>query len=97
LHGGDRARLQHDLLCSPLLGPLLAIGASIDFLRFSASVIRLTKSKSTRPPSRLVAALQALHRRHGVVEDRVKTLEDNGASYLPFHFWQQTPPGSSSR
>jgi Transposase DDE domain group 1 len=32
-----------------------------------------------------IAALEALHRQHAVVEDRVKTLKATGASYLPFH------------
>ncbi|HEY2594395.1 MAG TPA: IS1380 family transposase [Chloroflexota bacterium] len=31
------------------------------------------------------AALEALHRQHAQVEDRVKTLKATGASYLPFH------------
>jgi hypothetical protein len=32
-----------------------------------------------------IAALEALHRQHAVVEDRVKTLKTTGAGYLPFH------------
>ena len=32
-----------------------------------------------------LAQLEALHRQHAVVEDRVKTLKATGASYLPFH------------
>lgn len=32
-----------------------------------------------------IAALEALHRQHAQVEDRVKTLKATGASYLPFH------------
>jgi hypothetical protein len=32
-----------------------------------------------------IAALEATHRQHAVVEDRVKTLKATGASYLPFH------------
>jgi DDE family transposase len=32
-----------------------------------------------------IAALEALHRQHAEVEDRVKTLKATGASYLPFH------------
>lgn len=32
-----------------------------------------------------IAALEALHRQHAEVEDRVKTLKATGAAYLPFH------------
>jgi hypothetical protein len=32
-----------------------------------------------------IARLEATHRQHAVVEDRVKTLKATGASYLPFH------------
>src|SRR5438874_9136322 len=32
-----------------------------------------------------IAALEATHRQHAQVEDRVKTLKATGASYLPFH------------
>jgi hypothetical protein len=32
-----------------------------------------------------LAALEALHRQHAEVEDRVKTLKNTGASHLPFH------------
>jgi Transposase DDE domain group 1 len=32
-----------------------------------------------------IAALEALHRQHAQVEDRIKTLKSTGASYLPFH------------
>ena len=32
-----------------------------------------------------LAALEALHRQHAQVEDRIKTLKATGASYLPFH------------
>jgi hypothetical protein len=32
-----------------------------------------------------IAALEALHRQHAQVEDRVKTLKATGTSYLPFH------------
>jgi hypothetical protein len=32
-----------------------------------------------------LAALEALHRQHAQVEDRIKTLKTTGASYLPFH------------
>jgi Transposase DDE domain group 1 len=32
-----------------------------------------------------IAALEALHRQHAQVEDRVKTLKATGANYLPFH------------
>ena len=34
------------------------------------------------------AALEALHRQHAHVEDRVKTLKATGASFLPFHAFQ---------
>jgi hypothetical protein len=32
-----------------------------------------------------IAALEATHRGHAIVEDRVKTLKTTGANYLPFH------------
>jgi Transposase DDE domain group 1 len=32
-----------------------------------------------------IAALEALHRQHAEVEERVKTLKATGAGYLPFH------------
>jgi hypothetical protein len=32
-----------------------------------------------------IAALEALHRQHAQVEDRVKTLKATGAGHLPFH------------
>jgi hypothetical protein len=32
-----------------------------------------------------IAALEALHRQHAQIEDRVKTLKATGANYLPFH------------
>ena len=35
-----------------------------------------------------IAALEALHRQHAQVEDRVKTLKASGANYLPFHSFQ---------
>ena len=35
-----------------------------------------------------IAALEALHRQHAEVEDRVKTLKATGAGYLPFHRFQ---------
>lgn len=35
-----------------------------------------------------IAALEALHRQHAQVEDRVKTLKATGASFLPFHAFQ---------
>jgi hypothetical protein len=35
-----------------------------------------------------IAALEALHRQHAQVEDRVKTLKATGASFLPFHSFQ---------
>lgn len=35
-----------------------------------------------------IAALEATHRQHAQVEDRVKTLKATGASYLPFHSFQ---------
>lgn len=38
-----------------------------------------------RPARPDIAALEALHRQHAVVEDRVKTVKATGASYLPFH------------
>jgi Transposase DDE domain group 1 len=35
-----------------------------------------------------LAALEALHRQHAQVEDRIKTLKATGASYLPFHSFE---------
>jgi hypothetical protein len=35
-----------------------------------------------------IAALEATHRQHAQVEDRVKTLKATGASFLPFHSFQ---------
>ena len=35
-----------------------------------------------------IAALEATHRQHAVVEDRIKTLKATGASHLPFHAFQ---------
>jgi Transposase DDE domain group 1 len=35
-----------------------------------------------------IAQLEATHRQHAVVEDRVKTLKATGANYLPFHSFQ---------
>jgi hypothetical protein len=35
-----------------------------------------------------IAALEAVHRQHAVVEDRVKTVKATGANYLPFHSFQ---------
>jgi hypothetical protein len=35
-----------------------------------------------------IAALEALHRQHAEVEDRVKTLKATGAGHLPFHCFQ---------
>lgn len=39
----------------------------------------------TDQPATNIAALEALHRQHAEVEDRVKTLKQTGAGYLPFH------------
>jgi hypothetical protein len=39
----------------------------------------------TDQTDRDIAALEATHRQHAVVEDRVKSLKATGASYLPFH------------
>ena len=39
----------------------------------------------TDQPGRDIAALEALHRKHAEVEDRVKTLKQAGAARLPFH------------
>ncbi|MGH2833479.1 MAG: IS1380 family transposase [Solirubrobacteraceae bacterium] len=35
-----------------------------------------------------IAALEALHRQHAEVEDRIKTLKQTGAGYMPFHGFQ---------
>ena len=35
-----------------------------------------------------IAKLEATHRQHAQVEDRIKTLKATGASYLPFHAFQ---------
>jgi len=42
----------------------------------------------TDQPDPDIAALEATHRQHAVVEDRVKTLKATGASYMPFHSFQ---------
>ncbi len=42
----------------------------------------------TDQPGPDVAALEALHRQHAEVEDRVKTLKACGAGHLPFQFFQ---------
>ena len=39
----------------------------------------------TDQPDQDIAALEALHRQHAEVEDRVKTLKATGAARLPFH------------
>jgi hypothetical protein len=39
----------------------------------------------TDQPDRDIAALEALHRQHAEVEDRIKTLKQAGAGHLPFH------------
>ena len=39
----------------------------------------------TDQPDHDIAALEALHRQHAEVEDRVKTLKATGAAHLPFH------------
>ena len=39
----------------------------------------------TDQTDRDIAQLEATHRQHAVVEDRVKSLKATGASYLPFH------------
>jgi hypothetical protein len=39
----------------------------------------------TDQPADDLAALEATHRQHAQVEDRVKTLKSSGASHLPFH------------
>jgi hypothetical protein len=35
-----------------------------------------------------IAAIEATHRQHAVVEDRIKTLKATGASHLPFHAFE---------
>jgi hypothetical protein len=35
-----------------------------------------------------IATLEVLHRQHAQVEDRIKTLKQTGASYLPFHAFE---------
>lgn len=42
----------------------------------------------TDQEGRDIAALEALHRQHAEVEDRVKTLKATGAGHLPFHSFQ---------
>lgn len=42
----------------------------------------------TDQEGRDIAALEALHRQHAEVEDRVKTLKATGAGHLPFHAFQ---------
>jgi Transposase DDE domain group 1 len=42
----------------------------------------------TDQPDPDIAALEAIHRQHAEVEDRVKTLKATGAGHLPFHRFQ---------
>ena len=51
----------------------------------------------TDQPDQDIAALEALHRQHAEVEDRVKTLKATGAGHLPFHSFTANAAWLSSR
>jgi Transposase DDE domain group 1 len=57
-------------------------GAQLSFSDLDGHRFQCLITDQTDPD---IAALEALHRQHAVVEDRVKTLKATGASYLPFH------------
>jgi hypothetical protein len=57
-------------------------GAQLSFTNLDGHRFQCFITDQTDPD---IAALEALHRQHAVVEDRVKTLKATGASYLPFH------------
>lgn len=60
-------------------------GAQLSFSDLDGHRFQCFITDQTAPD---IAALEALHRQHAVVEDRVKTLKATGASYLPFHSFQ---------
>lgn len=57
-------------------------GAQLSFTDLDGHRFQCFITDQTDPD---IAALEALHRQHAVVEDRVKTLKATGASHLPFH------------
>ncbi|HSS61462.1 MAG TPA: IS1380 family transposase [Candidatus Limnocylindrales bacterium] len=57
-------------------------GAQLSFSDLNGHRFQCFITDQTDPD---LAQLEALHRQHAVVEDRVKTLKATGASYLPFH------------
>jgi hypothetical protein len=60
-------------------------GAQLSFTDLDGHRFQCFITDQTDPD---IAALEALHRQHAQVEDRVKTLKATGASYLPFHAFQ---------
>jgi Transposase DDE domain group 1 len=57
-------------------------GAQLSFSDLDGHRFQCFITDQTEPD---IAALEALHRQHAVVEDRVKALKATGASHLPFH------------
>jgi Transposase DDE domain group 1 len=60
-------------------------GAQLSFTDLDGHRFQCFITDQTDPD---IAALEALHRQHSVIEDRVKTLKTTGAGYLPFHSFQ---------
>jgi hypothetical protein len=57
-------------------------GAQLSFTDLDGHRFQCFITDQTDPD---IAALEALHRQHAQVEDRVKTIKATGASHLPFH------------
>ena len=57
-------------------------GAQLSFTDLDGHRFQCFITDQTDPD---IAQLEATHRQHAVVEDRVKSLKATGASYLPFH------------
>jgi Transposase DDE domain group 1 len=57
-------------------------GAQLSFTDLDGHRFQCFITDQTDPD---IAHLEATHRKHAVVEDRVKSLKAMGASYLPFH------------
>jgi hypothetical protein len=60
-------------------------GAQLSFTDLDGHRFQCFITDQTTPD---IAHLEATHRQHAVVEDRVKTLKTTGANYLPFHSFQ---------
>jgi hypothetical protein len=52
---------------------------------------------ATNTPGRQLDFLEARHRAHARVEDRVRTGKDTGLDTCPPTRWPSTPPGASRR